>query len=502
MMRIITAIFLFFFLAYPLSLHSAQAEDITPSLNLPKERCSMSFFEAEVKDVLRLLAKGYGLNLIISEKVSGLITLDFDQVPLEDIFFSVLKTAGLGYALKGDVILIATQKELREEETERVKELEKQSESQKKIMEARKKTEELVSKTIKVNYILNAKATESIAKELAVPKEAIQNLNQLAGALRKMLSDRKDASIEVVEAANALIITDVPEKVEQIVALIKELDIPSPQILVEARITLIDSDYARELGIQWGGRAGEGNIVVTGQRSRTWTGTTGQINTDANGSSTTAGTSTQTSSDSGSTFAVNLPAAVGAGKGGAIGLLIGDLQNDFLDVQLSALEDKGQAKILASPRVITQDNQKAYIKIGDEIPFLERTIASGVITTELKFKDAAIELEVSPHTVLDEVFMDIVVARKTADWSNAIEGNPPLRAQALTTKVSVKSGTTFALGGLTLEEETKSTNAVPFFSRIPIFSLLFKKDTKIKTKRELIIFITPTIIGEATDDRT
>jgi len=194
---------------------------------------------------------------------------------------------------------------------------------------------------------------------------------------------------------------------------------------------------------------------------------------------------------------VDLPAAVGQGKGGAIGFLLGDIKGDFLDAQLSALEDEGQAKLLARPRVITQDNQKAYIKIGDEIPYLEKTIASGVVTTDLKFKDAAIELEVSPHTVDDEVFLDVVVARKVPDYARAIDGNPPLRAQALTTKVSVKSGQTFAIGGLTLEEETATTNAVPFFSRIPLLSFLFKKEGKTKRKDELIIFITPTIINAA-----
>jgi len=484
-------IFLPVFLFSPLILNNAHSEDTIQTLMLPRERCSMCFVDAEVKDVLRLLAKKYGLNLIISEEVEGLITLDFDQVPLEDLFYSVLKTAGLGYTRKGDVILIATKKELREEETERVKELEKQRESEKKIMEAQKKLTGLISKMVKVKYILNTKATESIAKEVKVKKGETRNLTQLADSLKTMLSDRKGASIEVVDSANALIITDIPERVEQIVGLIKKLDVPSPQILVEARITLVDSDYARELGVQWGGRAGERSLVISGQRSRTWTQTTDKTT----GSASDQKQATFGAQDTGSTFAVDLPAAVKTGKGGAIGFLIGNLNNDFLDIQLSALEDKGRAKLLASPRVITQDNQKAYIKIGDEIPYMERTLGQQ-ITTEVKFKDAAIELEVSPHTVGDEIFMDIVVARKTPDWTRTIEGNPPLRAQALTTKVSVKSGQTFAVGGLNLEEETSTINAVPFFSRIPVLGLLFKKKSKIKTRRELIIFITPTIIKE------
>jgi type IV pilus assembly protein PilQ len=472
-------------------------ETVSQELVLPQEKCSMRFVDADVRDVLRLLAKEYGLNLVLSETVKGVITLDFEQVALADIFHSVLHAAGLGYAVRGNVVLIAPEKELRAAETDRLNDLEKQTESQKKIIEAQQKEAEareamgnLTSKMVKVKYIFNTRATESIAKELAVAKVEVKNLTQLAESLRKMLSTRKGASIEVVDSANAIIVTDIAERVDQIVALVEELDVPSPQIMVEARITAVDTNYARELGIQWGGRAGETGLVVTGQRSRDWSKSTTDIKTGTGNQTAVIGST----DDTGSTFAVDLPAAVGQGAGGTIGLLFGDIQNDFLDVQLSALEDKGRAKLLASPKVITQDNQKAYIKIGEEIPYQQKTIASGVITTDLQFKDAAIELEVSPHTVGDEVFMDLVVARKTPDYANAIQGNPPLRAQAVTTKVSVKSGRTFALGGLTLEEDTKTTNAVPFFSRVPLLGWLFKKDAKGTNKRELIIFITPTII--------
>ena len=202
-------LFLLIFVFSPLSMVYASPEDADITLTLSRERCSMRFVDAEARDVLRLLAKEYRLNIIISERVEGLITLDFNQVPLEDIFFSILKTAGLGYTLKGDIILIATQKELREEETERVKELEKQSEAEKKIMEAREKTVELISKMVKVKYILNSKATESIAKELDVEQEEIRDLTQLADALRKMLSGREGSGIEVVDAANAGSITSL-----------------------------------------------------------------------------------------------------------------------------------------------------------------------------------------------------------------------------------------------------------------------------------------------------
>ena len=395
------------------------------------------------------------------------------------IFDSILNTAGIGYNIKGDVIIIATKKELREEETERVKALEKQREASKKIKEAEKKEAEakeglikLITKTVKVNYILNTQATASIAKELKAGKKTLKDLTQLASVLKKMLSSRKGASIEVVDVANTLIITDIPEKVEQIIGVIKELDVPSRQIIIESKITEIDSNYVKELGIQWGGRYKSGDLTLGGSSPNSGIG-----GTDEN-------------------FVVDLPAGVQTGSGGAIGLLIGNIDKDFLAMKLSALEDIGKGKVLSSPRIITQDNQKAYIKIGDEIPYQEKTGSGPDATFSVEFKDAAIELEVTPHTVGDEVFIDIVVAKKSPDWSNTILGNPPLKAQALTTKVSVKNGQTFALGGLSQEDESTVTSSVPFFSSIPVLGLMFKNEIKVKTRKDFIIFITPTIIEE------
>ena len=460
MVRLFALVLVLFFSL--VSINTVYSEGQSSDLNLPRERCTMRFVDAEVKDVLRLLAKEYKLNLIISEDVGGIITVDFEEVLLEDLFHVVLETAGLDYTVRGDVIRIVT-----------LNEVEKHAEANKKIRE----TEKMVSETIRVKYILNTAATESIVKELDVEREEVRDLTQLAEALKKMLSQRKGASIEVVDAANALIITDVPDRVAEIVKIVKELDQPSPQILIEARITTIDSDYLRDLGVQWGGLWDIGS-------------------TEIGGTSLSQGTG-----ESGAKFLTNLPAAVKAGQGGAVSI-VSQINNDTLDIQLSALEDDGRANILASPRVVTQDNQKAYIKIGDEIPYLERAYGEGVTTDTVTFKDAAIELEVSPHTVGDEVFMDLVVARKTADFINMVNNQPPLRAQALTTKVSVKSGETFAIGGLTREEETTTIHAVPFFSRIPILNFFFKNETKTKIEQELVIFITPTIIGKETEEKT
>ena len=477
----------------PLSLKCSFPDELNPVLHLPQERCSMRFVDAEVKDVLRLLAKEYKLNLIISENVSGVITVDFDQVLLEDIFFSVLKTAGLGYALKGDVILVGTQKELLEQKTSQIRELEKQAESNKKIIEA----QEMVSEMIKVHNILNTKSNESIVKEIMVGKEEVRNLTQLAEGLKKMLSDRKGASIEVVDAANSLVITDIPDRVQQIVKLVKELDQPSMQVMIEARIASVSDDHLRDVGIQWGGKSTSGNFMLSGSRTRTWSTET----TNTTGTTPSSGKTTQTSDTGLNNWGVDFPAAIASGQGATLGILLGNLNGSFLDAQLSALETNGKGKVLASPRVVTQDNQKAYIKVGQEIPIQSLTFNGGATTTTVTYKDAAIELEVSPHLMEEKVFMDIVVVRKIPDYTHAIQGNPPLLTQGLTTKISVKSGETFALGGLTTEEDTVTVNGVPYLSRIPLFRYFFKDESKTKNKEDLIIFITPTIInGETKGD--
>ena len=288
---------------------------------------------------------------------------------------------------------------------------------------------------------------------------------------------------------------------EDIVALIKDLDRPLSQITIEAKITEAISSVAKEMGVAWGGRYKRGEFETSGA--------TGLEEYEANrlrgyGSDgvfdeLTAETLPITGNVglSGENLAVNLLAGVSEGKGGAIGFMIGNIGQDVLDIQLSALETKGDLKVLSAPKIITQDNQRAYIKSGYEIPyreFSETSLGRGEYTVE--FKTAAIELEVTPHIVDDEVFLDVVVGKSEPDWSRAIGDNPPLLTRSLTTKVRVKSGETFVIGGLKKDYSTKDYEGVRFLHRIPILGWLFKKKVTSKDNSELMIFITPTIIKE------
>jgi type IV pilus assembly protein PilQ len=199
----------------------------------PPGSFSMELENADVRDILRALAKESKLNIIISEEVTGKVTMNFHNVSFDDAFLSILRGAGLGYVIEGKIVRVDLAKAIQEEKTKRLEAIKKQKEAEQKAKEAERKTREDAEKLIelktvavKVNYIINSKANQSIAKELGVKKEAVKDLDNLRQALSKLLSDRKGASIEIVESNNTLLITDIPRNVEKIVRLIEELDIP------------------------------------------------------------------------------------------------------------------------------------------------------------------------------------------------------------------------------------------------------------------------------------
>ncbi len=468
-------------------------ENIFPSGNF-----SMELEDADIRNVLRALAKESTLNIVVSDEVEGRISVNIHDVSLKNAFLSILRGAGLGYAVEGGIIRVDLLDTIREEKTKILESIQKQREAEQKAREAERKIKEdekklidLITVAVKVNYIINSKATRSIAKELGVKKEVVKDLDGLKKALTKLLTDRKGTSIEVIEANNTLLITDIPDNVEKITKLVKELDVPPQQVLIKARITELNSAYARELGVKWGG------IYHTGSSGKSFTSGSYETENGSTANSTSgdiSGGKYNISGGAGDNYLVNLPANVAQGVGGAINF--GFITNSLnLDIQLSALEDEGLANILASPHVITQDNQRAYIKSGEEIPYQQRTYSGGATFGELEFKDVAIELEVTPHIVKDSVFLDIVVARKEANRTINVK-EPPINSRAMTTKVSVKDGTTVVIGGLTREFTANTSNKVPYLAKIPLLGYFFRHKGKEKEKLELLIFITPNILSQ------
>jgi type IV pilus assembly protein PilQ len=285
---------------------------------------------------------------------------------------------------------------------------------------------------------------------------------------------------------------------DRVARLLKALDVSMPQVLIEAKIVEVSSNYIRELGVQWGGK---------------YTSASNQGKTVASGG-TTGGASSQIGSGifypqtgdigmSGNAYAVNLPANVGAGSGGAIGLSFGKLGGKLaLDLQLSAMQTTGNGKILSSPKVMTMNNKEARISSGTDIPI--RTVSSTAGTTggstntaSVQMISASLALSAIPTiTNNNKIAMTIKVEKSEPDFSHQVDGIPTITKRDATSEVVMNNGETIVLGGILTKSESESESGVPLLSNIPIIGWLFKKKSTIENQSELMIFITPTIVTE------
>ena len=411
---------------------------------------SFDFKDADIRDVLRILADISGFNIIVSSDVKGTVTLKLSNVPWDQALDVVLEDSGLGAFVEGNVVKVAPLKALQQRQTA--------------IQAAAKSKEQLEPLTTRQVFVNYATAEELIP--LAEP----------------LLSDRGD--IKVDTRTNSLLVTDTGQRVVQIEELVKNLDTRTPQVLIESRIVQATLDFTRELGVQWGfnynASAATGNptgaffpsSISTGGVTPGNPGPFGQI---------------------GDNFLVDLPAAVGTGSGGAVGIVLGSITGAFdLDIRLSALENRGDGRILSSPKVLTLDNQPARIEQGVSIPFLSVSAAG----TQTQFVDATLRLEVTPQVTNDgRVLMDIRVTDNAPDPSiTGADGQPAIRRNEAETQVLSLDGETIVIGGIFTRTTTDNINGIPWFSRIPLLGFLFRKTLDVDQRRELLVFITPRII--------
>ncbi|HEY5594640.1 MAG TPA: type IV pilus secretin PilQ, partial [Nitrospiria bacterium] len=322
-----------------------------------------------------------------------------------------------------------------------------------------------------------------------------------AETVKTLLS--KQGSVAIDARTNSLIVRDLPDNVAKIVSIVKSLDGRTPQVLIEARIVEAGTNFTRELGIQWGGNftnaTNRGAYQVTGATS------------NSGGSGASPAPLTGGVGLSGNNFAVNLPATVAQGAGGAVGFTFGNIASTRqLDIQLSAMEDAGQGRILSNPRVMTMDNKEARISSGTEI-FVQTAVLSGTSSSGTTSGttggtagtsgvggvtkiDAKLELIVTPHITPDNrVVMHVRADKKEPDYNRQVQNIPPLTTRTAETDLLVADGETIVIGGIYTRNESVGTKGIPFLSQIPILGWLFKKETKVDNQSELLIFITPTI---------
>ncbi len=414
-------------------------------------KISLDLQDADLINVMRLFAEVANLNIILSPEVKGRVTVRMVNIPWDQAMDIILKMNGLGYALEDNVLRIAS-----------VSALTKEAEDEMRSKEAKKKAEDLITRIVPVNYAKAGEIEPTIKKSLSLRGETVTDTR-----------------------TNTLIIRDIARNVDEVVSLIKLLDKPTAQIMIEARIVEASLTFSRSLGVQWGGTsssdASHGNPL--GISFPNSVGVTG---------GPTMGT---TASGSGNYF-VNMPAAAGAGTGGgAIGFTFGSLSKSLnLDLVLSALESTGEGKVISTPRVSALDNKEAKIEQGSSIPF-STTSASG---TQIQFIDAKLSLIVTPHATPDnKIFMKIQATKNAPDTSLlGASGQPSIRKNEATTEILLADGETAVIGGILVVDRGQTVTKVPFFGDLPLIGWLFKSKTMSEDKKELIIFITPRVIRQ------
>jgi len=405
---------------------------------------SLDFQQADLRAVLRVFAEISGLNIVIDPAVRGTVDVALRDVPWDQALDIILRANKLGYIVDGTVVRIAPLATLADEESQR-----------RKLADEQALSGDLKVLTHALSY---ARADE---------------LQQLL--TKSVLSKR--GTVQVDPRTNTLIITDLPDSLAAATSLLETLDVAQPQVEIEARIVKTEKQYARALGVQWG---------LTGRVDPALGNTTG-VAFPNNGSITGAGAGTKLQAPPGP--AVTLPVE---GAPSAIRLAMGAVNGAFnLDVALSALEKTGNARLLSTPRVTTQNNVEAEIAQGVQIPY--QTVANNTTTTS--FKDAALTLKVMPQiTAVGTVIMKISVDNGSRGPDAGSPPQPSINTQRASTTVLVNDGQTTVLGGIYASEENSTTDGTPGLSQIPFLKWLFRRDTVNDNNSELLIFITPRII--------
>lgn len=431
------------------------------------ERLTLNFQDIEARAVLQLLADASGQNIVVSDSVTGNVTLRLQNVPWDQALDIVLRTKGLDMRKRDNVIIVAPADELAARE--------------KADLAAKKDVAELEplhSEFLQVNY---AKA-----------KEMADLIKSQGGSL---LSSR--GAVAVDERTNTLLLQDTATRLADIRRLVSTLDIPVKQVLIEARIAIVNDDFTRSLGVRAGytriGRNGpNGAWETSGSAASTDTGLASALaNVQSNGSPFPI--DIPTGSNAANRYNVNLPIANPAGR---IATMI--LGSDYIvDLELSAAQAEGRGRVVSSPRLITANQKEASIEQGVEIPYQE-SASSGATT--IQFKKAVLSLKVTPQITPDSrIILDLDVKKDSVGQvivGGAGQQIPSIDTREITTQVLVNDGQTVVLGGILETDERHDETKVPFLGDVPVLGRLFKTTRRTNNKDELLVFVTPKIVRE------
>ncbi len=482
------------------------------------EIIGLSFQDIPIRSVLQIMADYYDFSLIVGDAVSGNITLVLDNVPWDQALELILRTGNLGSRLEGNVLYVAPADEIAAQE-----QLEIEAAQQAEALA------EVFTEFIQVNYT-NANDILALITGTAgpgggggAPAPAVAGaggIGGVAGGVR-MLSPRGTATVD--ERTNIIIVRDIEEKLQEIRAMIARLDIAVRQVLIEARIVNVSTDFSRDLGIRWGGvgttPAGDsfryggsqqstvrmGNVQVAQEFARQQAALAGdQVRLDAlqqgtNPSLVDALVQQAVNAVDIPVGEVLFPEALAVDLGVqseefnsfAIGFTG---NNGLIELELSALESTGNGEVIARPKVTTQDKVTAEIRSGVRIPYQSQAGGTaGGSTTE--FEDAVLSLRVTPQITPDgRINMELEIQQDSVAPGTGMI--PAINTNEVTTSALVNDGETIVLGGVFREENTITETKTPVFGDIPYLGRIFKRTERASRRTELLIFITPKIIAD------
>lgn len=465
------------------------------------DRLSLNFQEIEIRSVIAILAEFTGQNVVAGDDVTGTITLKLDDVPWDEALDFIMMTKDLGKYETGNVTLISP--------LDKIKDYKKKQQETEKVVE---QLDPLVTEYIKINYakaesfrnLLNGIDTGSFgdcassgAKSSSSQSiQPTQTSSSPEGGKTTTLYEKKDDEFSllsmrgsaVVDArTNTLIVRETTKRLEDVKKLIRKLDVPVRQVMIEARVVIADDSFTENLGVKFGAAKaaslGSGKTFAVGGRG---TKGNGNLQPDANGN---IGTLNDELVDLGVT-------ALSATPPGALGMTLARGADYVLNLELQALQIEGRGEIVSNPRVMTMDRCTAVMMQGVQIPVTTQGSANTPATTT--YIDAVLKLNATPQiTPNGSVVMNLLITKDNAnDTSNPVSGNPGIDKREIKTSVLVEDGETVVLGGVYEGTESIGKNKIPFFADIPGIGFLFTNSTENKTKKELLIFVTPKIMKD------
>jgi type IV pilus assembly protein PilQ len=432
---------------------------------LPTERINLTMRQAELKAVLRAMAKSVNLNLLVKNELKGEISVDFRGVPWESAFTGLLRTYNLSYVWEGNVIRVLTSDDV------------KLDLERKQQMRDTQWVEPLLDPVVvNINYTDTKKLADTVQDFLTKDKD-----------------NKPRGSIKVDEHTNSLVISALRDDLTKIIPIIEKLDKPTPQILIKANIVETTKGVARDLGIMWGGYnkgtniSGNNDFIVSGGGTRS--STTSEINPTASGPVAIGGTG----------FGVNFQANnLSSVASSSLALLFGKITGNYLEVQLQALQQDNKLNILSSPSITTLDNQEAFTENGERVPFvtLQTSSGGGTPTQTTSFEDVLLRLQIKPHVIDGKnLKMEITVKKDEVDMSRKSSlGDPYIIKKQTKTILIVEDGETIVISGLTKQTKSDAGHGVPWLKDIPVLGWAFKSDSKSDKMEEVLIFITPHIL--------